>query len=117
MVTNRIVKSVAGKAIAKHGVGRFVDFGLGLALMRDARVPMRAKAMAMGVGIASMTALVALEVPLEGMLAMLLPLLGPAVDLAIDGAEETIGSLLVATLVIQKLAPKDVVEQIREERS
>lgn len=116
MVNHRIVKRVAGKAIAKHGVGRLVDVGLGLALMRDARVPVRAKAMALGIGVAAMTGLVALEVPLEGMLAMLVPLLGPAVDLAIDGAEETIGSLLVATLVIQKLAPKDVVELVREER-
>jgi hypothetical protein len=44
-----------------------------------------------------------------------MPLLGP-LDLAIDGAEETIGTLLVATMLIAKLAPKDVVELIREER-
>jgi hypothetical protein len=108
--SNPIVRRVAGK-----GLARYVDFGLGMALMRDARVPLKSKAMAVGIGVALMTGLVALEIPVESALTLLMPLLGP-LDLAIDGAEETIGTLLVATMLIAKLAPKDVVELIREER-
>ncbi|MDB5100956.1 MAG: hypothetical protein JWM80_5377 [Cyanobacteria bacterium RYN_339] len=104
------------KHVARRGIARYVDVGLGMTLMRDPRVPVRSKAMAVGLSAAIMAGLIAAEIPLEAMLALLVPILGPAVDLAIDGAEEALGTLFLSTLVIQKLAPKDVVEAIRLER-
>jgi hypothetical protein len=56
-----------------------------------------------------------LQLPLEGVFAALLPFVGAAGDLTLDGAEAVIGPILIATLLLPHLAPADLVRQIRAE--
>ena len=114
-VSQAIARRVAGKAIAGT-MGGWLDLGLGFALLRDRRIGMRHKAMAMAAGAVVTSALVALEVPLEGIVALVLPLLGGMVDLAADGAEETIGTILIGALLLPFIASREVVAEIRAER-
>ena len=88
---------------------------LGYALLRDRRVPIRTKLIALGIGAAGVGAIELLQLPLEGVIAALLPLIGAAGDLALDGAEAIIGSVFIATLLMPYLAPADLVRQIRAE--
>ena len=89
---------------------------LGYALLRDRRVPIRAKLIALGIGAAVVGAIELLKIPFESVTAMLLPIVGITGDLAVDGAEAVIGPLVVATLVLPYLAPASLVQQIRAER-
>lgn len=89
---------------------------LGYALLRDRRVPVRAKLLALGIGAAAIGAIELLQLPVEGVIAALLPFIGAAGDLALDGAEAVIGPVLIATLVLPHLAPAEIVQQIRAER-
>ena len=94
-----------------------LDVRFGFALMRDRRVAVRLKLLAILIGLA-VTALVEfLEIPIEGVLSALLPLLGFVGDIVVDGAEAVAGPLILAGLLLPFLAPRDVVEQIRAERS
>jgi hypothetical protein len=88
---------------------------LGYALLRDRRVPIRTKLIALGIGAAGVGAIELLQLPVEGVVAALLPLIGAAGDLALDGAEAVIGPVLIATLLLPHLAPADLVQQIRAE--
>ena len=92
-----------------------MNMTLGYALLRDRRVPIRAKLIALGIGAAGVGAIELLQLPVEGVVAALLPLMGAAADLALDGAEAVIGPVLIATLLLPHLAPADVVQQIRAE--
>jgi len=94
-----------------------LDVRLGFALMRDRRVPLRTKAFALLIGLA-VTGLVELfEIPLESVLSVLLPIFGVVGDMIVDGAEIIAGPLLLANVLLPFLAPRDVVEQVRSERS
>ena len=118
MIQRTIARRIATKALGTQlGVARVLDLKLGMALLRDSRVPARHKASAVGFGVAMATGLVALEVPIEGILAMALPVLGGALDMVTDGAEEMVGTMLVAALVLPFIAPAEVVELIRAERA
>ena len=66
-----------------------MNMTLGYALLRDRRVPIRTKLIALGIGAAG--------------------------DLTLDGAEAVIGPVLIATLLLPHLAPADLVRQIRAE--
>src|ERR1700720_2274381 len=90
---------------------------LGYALLRDRRGPIRTKLIALGIGAAGVGAIELLQLPLEGVVAALLPFIGAAGDLALDGAEAVIGSVFIATLLMPHLAPADIVRQIRAERA
>src|ERR1700757_3944871 len=94
-----------------------MNIRLGYALLRDRRVSMRAKLIALGIGAATVGAIELLELPIEGVLAALLPFVGAAGDLALDGAEAVIGPVLIASLVLPHIAPADIVRQIRAERT
>ena len=94
-----------------------LDVRFGFALMKDGRVPLRSKLMAVLLG-AGVTALVeGFEVPVEVVFAALLPILGAAGDVVMDGAEAVAGPILMGTLLLPYLAPRDVVERIRAERA
>jgi len=94
-----------------------LDIRLGFALMRDRRVPLRSKLVAILLGLA-VTALVEfLELPVEALISMLLPVLGAAGDLVLDGAEIVAGPLLLANVLLPCLAPRPIVDQIRAERT
>ena len=88
---------------------------LGYALLRDRRVPIRTKLIALGIGAAGVGAIELLQLPVEGVLAALLPFIGAAGDLALDGAEAVIGPILIATFLLPYLAPAHIVRQIRAE--
>ncbi len=94
-----------------------LDLKLGFALMRDGRVPMRSKLVAILMGLAVTGIVEFLELPVEGMLTMLLPILGVAGDVVIDGAELIAGPLLLANALLPFVAPRHVVDQIRSERA
>ncbi|HEY9722365.1 MAG TPA: hypothetical protein V6D47_10140 [Oscillatoriaceae cyanobacterium] len=112
-----LVQRTLGRAIAsRFGASRFLDLGFGMALMRDGRVPFRAKALALACGGAVMTVLVALEVPVEGFFALFLPLIGAVADFAVDGAEEVLGALILGALLMPYVAPRELVRAIRDER-
>ena len=88
---------------------------LGFALLRDQRVPIRAKLIALGVGAAVITVMELVQIPFESIVAALLPFGGGPADLALDGAEAVVGPILVACLLLPRLTPPDLVRQIRAE--
>jgi hypothetical protein len=92
-----------------------MNMPLGYALLRDRRVPIRTKLIALGIGAATVGAIEFLQLPIEGVVAMLLPFIGAAGDLALDGAEAVIGPVVIATLLLPYLASPDLVRQIRTE--
>jgi hypothetical protein len=92
-----------------------MNMTLGYALLRDRRVPIRSKLIALGIGAACVGAIELLELPIEGVLAAMLPFIGAAGDIALDGAEAVIGPIVIATLLLPLIAPADLVRQIRAE--
>ncbi len=109
---------VAHNAVRKHTAqgGRF-DLKFGFALLKDRRVPVGVKLLALALGVAATAIINALELPLEALIAVLLPGVGLAVDAVLNGAEFIAGPLLASALVVPFVAPKPLVEQIRAERS
>ena len=89
---------------------------LGYALLRDRRISLRPKLMALGAGLATVTVIEFLQIPLESVFAFLLPVAGAAGDIALDGAEAVVGPVLIATLLMPHLVPADIVQQLRAER-
>jgi hypothetical protein len=90
---------------------------LGYALLRDKRVPIRTKLIALGIGAAIVGTVEVLQLPVEGVIAALLPLIGAAGDLAVDTAEAILGPVLIATVLLPHMAPADIVRQIQAERA
>lgn len=94
-----------------------LDVRLGFALMRDRRVPLRSKLLAVLIGLAITGLMEFLELPFESIFAMLLPVLGVVGDGVIAGAEMISGPLLIACALLPFLSPRDVVDRIHSERS
>lgn len=119
----RQIASFLGRHLLRRTVGTGVqqmsggaiDPKFGLRLLRDARVPNKTKVLALGLGLGAVMVLEILELPLQLALTILLPFFGLAADLAIDGVELLAGPLLVASLTLPWLAPREVVEEIRAE--
>lgn len=103
--------------VGRHYVGenKPLDMKLGIALFRDRRIPVAAKMLGLGAGIAAMMAWNVLELPVEALIAFFVPF-GLPVEVAWNGAETFAGSLLFATLFLPHLAPKPLVAEIRAER-
>lgn len=106
---------LAHRYAAPH-VRRALNLPLGFALMRDRRVPFRAKALALALGAAITAALVALELPLEAVWTVLVPFLGPF-DVVTDGLEVVLLPLATAALLMPYLAPQETVEEIGDARA
>jgi hypothetical protein len=94
-----------------------MDIQLGYRLLRDHRVPARPKLIALAIGAAVVGFIELLQLPLESIFALILPVVGLAGDVVFDGAEGVIGTVLVATLLMPHLAPAPIVQQIRAERA
>jgi hypothetical protein len=92
-----------------------VNIQLGYALLRDQRVPIRPKLIALAMGGAVVGFIELLQIPLESLFAVILPVIGVAGDVILDGAEAVIGTVSVATLLLY-LAPSTIVQEIRAER-
>jgi hypothetical protein len=73
--------------------------------------------MALGAGLVVMGAIQMLQIPLESVLAFVLPGVGAAGDVALDGAEAVVVPVLVATLLMPHLAPRSIVEELRAEHA
>ena len=80
-----------------------MNMTLGYALLRDRRVPIRTKLIALGIGAATIGAIELLQLPVGGVFSVLLPFIGAA------------GPVVIATLLLPLLAPADLVRQIRIE--
>jgi hypothetical protein len=119
----RQIASFLGRHLLRRAVatgtqqmsGGKVDPKFGFRLLRDARVPVKTKMLALGLGLGAVFVLEILELPLQLALTLLLPLVGMAADFAIDGVELLAGPLLVASLTLPWLAPREIVEEIRAE--
>jgi len=92
-----------------------MNIRLGYRLLRDHRVPIWAKLMALGIGAAWIGALEVLELPLEAVLAGILPLIGITGDIAFNGAEAIVGPVIIATMVLPYLVAPPLLRQIRTE--
>ena len=92
-----------------------MDIKLGWKLLKDNREPIRAKLAALGIGVACIAALEALELPLDAVLAAILPLVGITGDIALDGAEAICGPVLIATMLLPYMVAPPLVRQIRAE--
>ncbi len=99
------------------GEGKPLDLQLGIALFRDKRVPVAAKMGAMAIGFGAIMAWNVLELPVEALIAFLLPVVGLGIDIAWNGAQTIVGSLLFAGLALPHIAPKSLVQTIRAERN
>ena len=90
---------------------------LGYALLRDRRVSLRPKFVALGAGLVVLGVIQVLQLPLESVLAFVLPGVGAAGDVAVDGAEAVVVPVLVATLLMPHLAPRSIVDELRAEHA
>ena len=102
-------KAALGQAHS-HG---WIDLKLGLALLRDQRVSVLAKLASVASGVGLTAVMIALEVPLEGIIGALLPILGIMFDVAFDGIEFLILPVVIGSIVIRWFAPKHVVDELR----
>lgn len=93
-----------------------IDVKLGMALLRDRRVPVAPKLLALAAGIGVIALLEVLEIPAEMLLSALLPVIGFGISVAVNGLEYIAGSLLLMAAIVPHLAPKNIVARIRAER-
>lgn len=106
------------KAVASHtSNGGVLDIKLGFAMLRDRRVPIGSKLLALVLGVAGIFLLINLELPLEAVLALFLPVIGFMGDAVINGLEGVVGPFVLAALLLPHLAPAAVSQAIRAERA
>jgi len=97
--------------------GGLLDARLGVALLKDRRVPVRAKLIAVGLGVLAMLAVNVLELPVDAFIALLLPGIGVAADAMFNGAETIVGTMLASALIAPHVLPKPLVQTVRDERA
>src|ERR1700683_3433959 len=90
---------------------------LGYALLRDRRVSLRPKFMALGAGLAVMGVIQLLQITFESLLAFVFPGVGAAGDVAVDGVGAVIVPVLVASLLMPYLSPQSIVQELRAEHA
>lgn len=113
-IGRRFVRQTVASAAPKVSGGA-IDPKFGLRLLRDNRVPIKSKITALALGLGALFLLEILELPLQVVMSLLLPLVGVAADFAMDGIELLTVPMLVASLTLQWIAPREIVEQIRAE--
>lgn len=121
MISKTIIKRVGGQvaaqAVSEHRKpGNLLDFKLGVSLLRDRRVPAATKLFALGIGVGLTLLLEGFEMPLEALIAVVLPGVGLAANLAMDGLESVLCPLLFAALALPHMAPKMVAAEARAVR-
>ena len=102
--------------VGGRGRAPIIDIGLGWALLRDGRVPGKAKLAALGLGTLIIAALQVLELPVELLIAAVFNLPGIGFDVAWNGIELLAGPVLAASILLIRLAPPGIVNQLRAER-
>src|SRR5947209_20364898 len=89
------------RAVAPHPVGRLKR---GFQLLRNPNVSIFSKLLAFALGIILTLILIALEIPLEGVLAFLVPFAGAIGDITFDGIELILLPIFFTCLFLPGLA-------------
>lgn len=87
--------------ILLHRSSRILDIKPGIASFRDREVPLSKKAFALSLGAALTIALMAIEFPLESLLAGMI--IGMPIDISMDGLEAVFGPVLFACVILPRL--------------
>jgi hypothetical protein len=103
------------RAMSQEAVKRRLDVRFGFALLRDRRVPLKAKLLALAAAIGLVALLVLIEVPLESVLTLLVPLF-TIPDMVVDGLEVVVLPAVLVALVAPFCTPAEIRELIRAER-
>jgi len=107
---------VGHKVLSRARKRGWLDTGLGFALLRDRRVSVGSKVLALTLGILLTAGLEVLELPMEAVLAMLVPVLGLGFDTFVDGVEALVLPFVFAAILLPHLTPKDAAI-VRSERA
>lgn len=107
-MANFLVRAIGGKALGQAKGRGWLNVPLGIALLKDRRVPVGKKLFAVGLGLALTAGLAALELPLETILAALLPFAGVALDVLFDGAEFILLPFVFAAIFLPHLCRKSI---------
>jgi len=99
-------RAMRSAATPRNGRRPLLDLHEGLRLLRDRRVPVRTKALAMTLGAAAVGALVAFELPVEVVVGAVLNLFGFGLDFLLDGLEMVVGPLLFGALILPHLVAR-----------
>ena len=73
-------------------------------MMKDRRVPVGSKILAIAIGFGVTSILVAVEFPLEAVVAVILPFIGAAADVIVDGFELLVFPLLISLCLLPRIA-------------
>lgn len=106
-----LLRHAVGHQIKRQG---WFDPRLGFRLIRDRRVSVGLKALSLALGLGVTVGLEALEVPLESILAAMMPVLGIGLDVAIAGTEIVALPIVFGAVLLTYLAPKATVEAVRQ---
>jgi|GEM_PF-837260 len=108
----------AHKTLAQNShAGGFLDIKLGFSMLKDRRVSIRPKLLAVGLGAGLIAVIVGLELPLESILSVIVPGLGLAAVVVTDSMETFIGTVGLAAIILPHVAPKLLTQQICSERA
>ena len=105
------------KHVVSKKVGSKFDLKLGFALFKDKRISPLHKLLSIGIGAAATGVCIAFEIPLESIVATLLPIFGAALDIVADGVEAIVITSMVGCLLLPFIANKETVNQIMLDRS
>ena len=104
-IKRKLVHVIGGR-IARGVSTRYLDIPLGWAMMRDPRVSAFRKLFALAIGIGVVSLLIALELPLELLTMVLLPIAGEILTFVIDGVEMLVLPGLIACAILPLMQPK-----------
>ncbi len=111
-----LLKAIGEKTVHKSLKSKsrgFFDIKLGFKLFRDRRVSQRAKLLSISFGCLILAGMLALELPVETVLASLL--VGLPIDFVFDGLEMVVAPVIFSSLVLPWIAPRNLVEKIVSE--
>ena len=112
LLGHRVVHQQLGGHLDHGGI---LDLRFGAKLLRDQRVPVLGKLTSLALGFAFVALLIAVEFPLETLLAVVLPVIGLVPDALVDGSEMVIAPLMFASLLLPHLTPRPLMRQLRNE--
>ncbi len=115
-ILNHIGRHAAGAVVGGQLAGSRLNMKLGFALLKDRRIGIWPKLLALALGAAGAGLLIALEISPEAILAAILPGLGLALDFAADGMEAVLVPFLLAALILPFVVSRHLVDQIMMER-
>lgn len=97
---HRAAKHVVKHHVKKHGT---LDVKYGFSLFKDPRVPVGLKAAAIGIAFVIFFVIQALELPLEALIGLLLPIVGVEFDFLFSGVEFVLLPGILACLILPQI--------------